>query len=324
MKSIWLCLLFGVLTGLAVIRCAAQVQPPTEHIELRMPGPGFYPNDNYEQLYRFENFTVTVHGRRPISITIADKRRGESRSVELPSLLSQVTSVRLFEGRFAVLAGMFSGNASEVVVIDVSEAQVTDSFLCYSPSISPDGRYVAFVKYFPGHGIESADDHYMLYDVSLSPTENRPMGVEPKDAIVVGAAVYPEGIGNRRGDNIDVGASGSHNMASELFYWNVESNAFVFADRFKDEYQAILIRLGTSPRIDVLAVPIAARAMCLLPADVCFEMLSDVTFPKVESEPILLTFRGVNGTPAASHRFMFYPQSRNIVANGQSSAASSN
>jgi hypothetical protein len=102
--------------------------------------------------------------------------------------------------------------------------------MCYSPSISPDGKYIAFTKFFPPHFVTSPADHSMLYVVARSPHENRPEGILPSDEVNVGFEVFPPGIGNRDSDNIGVAPGSDYSVAGgDIYIWKGNDQYF-FAD----------------------------------------------------------------------------------------------
>lgn len=107
-------------------------------------------------------------------------------------------------------------------------SRLVDRFSCYSPSVSLDGQYIAFTKFFAPHGVPSPDDHTMLYLVARSASENRPSRVSENDDINVGFPLYPAGIGNRPTDNVDVSPAEAHVLVS-YYIWQ-DANEFFFAD----------------------------------------------------------------------------------------------
>jgi hypothetical protein len=291
-----------MICGLLFCCCACLVgqEQVAEHIEL--------PIAQAENQLRGQDFTLsfdgvaaTFKGTSPISVVL--ERGGTRKTVTLPSEFSQVVSARLYKPDRLIVAGMVNGDASEVVIFDLQKVSVADHFLCYSPSISPNGRYVAFVKFYPTHGDSDVEDHYMLYDASSSPDQNRPVGI-PHHPSVVGRVLFPAGVNNRPDDNVDLNGRPTHRMASDNFFWNNQSTLFVFADQYKDEYSAVVARvdggLGTSK-----AVGLSREWICPKASQPCFEHLTRVDFPATPTDTSMnLVFRGVNGTPAKESRII--------------------
>src|SRR5262249_43087598 len=97
------------------------------------------------------------------------------RSVPLPETVAQGSSLSWYgDDRLAVL-GMANSSISAVVVVDGRQAKLADYFLGIAPVVSPDGRYIAFVKFYPSHGIEGIEDRVRLYDLAQSALRNRPV-----------------------------------------------------------------------------------------------------------------------------------------------------
>jgi hypothetical protein len=134
---------------------------------------------------------VTTTSQDLISVRITERSTGGERLVKLPVELTQVDEIRKGVANKLIVGGMVNGSGAEVVVIDLGSYKVIDKFLCYLPSLSSDGRYIAFVKFYPPHFAEGTDDHYMLYDVAKAPVENRPTDIPSDDWKTVGKCIYP-------------------------------------------------------------------------------------------------------------------------------------
>jgi hypothetical protein len=77
-------------------------------------------------------------------------------------------------------------------VVDLGSELVVDQFLVARPSISPDGRYIAFRRFQPGGAKD--EDVLLLYDVSSSAQLNR-LPSNPRGTEVMrdtGLPVFPE------------------------------------------------------------------------------------------------------------------------------------
>lgn len=230
-------------------------------------------------------------------------RSNKTTTVSLPETLLYAETLHLFDSDRLVVTGMVSGDVSIVAIVDLDRGETIDSFWCYQPAISPDGHYIVFIKFFPPHGISSADDHYMLYNVSLTPTENRPdLKKWPKPWEIVGWDVgeplYPPGIANLPGNNFNVGDRPVHILASD-FFWNKASSEVIFLEEFKGVYTIVATNfLRDGFHVWTAAVP---RSLICLSSEanasvMCSQRLEQVIFPIVPSDPIRLVFRGVSGT----------------------------
>jgi hypothetical protein len=96
--------------------------------------------------------------------------------IALPGyFITEVSQICLLPAGRLVVFGTFyhAENTADTTVVDMSKATVADHFVAYAPvSISPDQRWIAYVKFWPLHGSEGSDE-IMLYDLTKSAAENR-------------------------------------------------------------------------------------------------------------------------------------------------------
>jgi hypothetical protein len=155
---------------------------------------------------------------------------GKLRSrMELPVEIVQVDAIQRVQSGKAVILGQLNGDVQSVAVLDLDKGQVADAFLAYQPALSPDGRYVAFVKWFPPRYAGGVTHEYLLYDLSRDPRANRAQTVSLDNFQDVGTPVYPLGSANAADDNVDVPRG--HTLSSDNFYWRKDSKTVVFADQ---------------------------------------------------------------------------------------------
>ncbi len=283
-----------IVLAVATLHVCAQ-EGSERRIEVPASQAGFYPDKAQDVTISFSGLVATFKASRPMRV-VTESGAGH-RSVALPSEFSQFTRARLYRPDRLVITGMVNGDVWEVVIINPMEGSVEDHFLCYAPAISPNGRYVAFIKFFPAHGVDSVEDHYMLYDVQLSPEQNRPLGLAHHLYLyLAGKVVFPPGIPNRMGDNVDVGDGPVHMMASDGFFWNDQSTSVVFADQFHDQYAVVVVKIVDGESTSNL-VSIPKQWIC---PDInpCFEHLARADFSSSPAPSIAVIFRGGNGTPA--------------------------
>ncbi|HEY1215867.1 MAG TPA: hypothetical protein VGE93_19735, partial [Bryobacteraceae bacterium] len=262
----------------------------SRHVEVPAGQISFDPKAPHEPISLVGNgISAVIQGASPITVQV--KLDDKERKIDLPADVNQVRSAKLYGTQKLIVAGMFNGDVSKVVVIDIGKAAVSDSFLCYSPEISPDGRFVVFVKFYPAHGIMSAEDHYMIYDVEKSADGNRPLNQSPHPA-VVGKVLFPPGVGNVASDNVDIDGP-VHTMVSEKFFWGDDSRTVGFAEVFNGNYTLVVAR--NLPDLNgVLSTPISADTICPAGAQPCFERLFSLVY---HEQGVTAEFRGFNGTP---------------------------
>ena len=135
-----------------------------------------------------------------LKLSIVQRSKPQTESL-LPREIAQVNEILRGPSNRAIVTGMVNGDVSAVAILDMTAMRVADFFLAYEPHVAPTGRYVAFIKFYPPHGVEGADNRYLLYDVAQTPRANRLPNIGLSDMADVGVTVYPVGTANREGDN---------------------------------------------------------------------------------------------------------------------------
>jgi len=181
-----------------------------------------------------------VRGPEVGRVKLTELSTGKEQLVELPTEMAQVDAIDKGVDGKLVVRGMVNGSTSEVAVIDLGAARVIDRFLCYLPAISYDGRYIAFIKFYPAHFAEGVEDHYMLYDLAIGPQQNRPSGARGDDWTNVGRCIYPPGVGNAESDNVGRPRETVHYSKSRLF-WSPNREQLFFADESNSNSQVTLV-----------------------------------------------------------------------------------
>jgi len=175
---------------------------------------------------------------------------------DLPTL-KEIAQVCPISSRLSVVFGEYGG--TEVFIVDLANKALVDSFAAHSPVISPNQRWIAFVKMYPLHGVDGSAQ-YMLYDLSKPPAANRPDGNE-KDTTNVGSVLFPLGHENFPGSNTDLPDDQQHHRATRI-HWAPDSRAIAFEDRTEEGPGIVLVTLNDN------GTPSAFRH-ALTPADLC-------------------------------------------------------
>jgi hypothetical protein len=238
-----------------------------------------------------------VTGQGASAVKIVDRSTKEEKLVALPVEMAQVNDMRRGGDNKLVVRGMVNGSGSEIAVIDLGSAKLVDKFVCYLPSMSRDGRYIAFVKFYPSHFAEGTDDHYMLYDIAKGAAENRPSGVPADDWKTVGKCVYPLGIANRDNDNIGVPKGSQHSSKSE-FFWNPDREEFLFADQADTVATITLVLVDVAPSGEVTVKTIAGTTeLCSAStsgAATCSALVRKAEFLSAPEAAVTVTFENVS------------------------------
>lgn len=168
---------------------------------------------------------------------LTEDANGASQRIALPDEMAQLAQVRV-NPRHIVAIGWINGSlASAVAVFDRSSGLLADRFWAYAPSLSPDGRHIAFAKFYPSHGIDAWEDQYRVYDLTLAPEANRPVahatvpgaGDTADPLVDVGAVMYPVKRAELNRDFSEIPAGHAHERAS-AFFWSADSSLLGFVD----------------------------------------------------------------------------------------------
>lgn len=220
------------------------------------------------------------------------------KDVPLPPEIVQVQETHRYADRVIVI-GDVGASVSRVMIIGVNNGTASDSFLAYNPAISPDGRYIAFIKWYPPHGAAGTADHQMLYDMSKSAMQNRPARVGVDDAVNVGVNVYPAN-GNRDGDNINV-PERLANAIPGLAYWSADSTKLVFAAQAQASLKLVMVKVANGgSAAGALVMPLNRTSVCAAPLGGagCEAYLDNVKF---QTGGVKAFFSGT-GTKGSIHR----------------------
>lgn len=97
-------------------------------------------------------------------------------STRLPqSVMATIESAHLYGGRTLVVIGGTGHIAvREVLVFDTLASRPVDRFIAMSPVVSPDGRFLAYARFFPEHFVEGIEFQYRLYDLDRPREQNQP------------------------------------------------------------------------------------------------------------------------------------------------------
>lgn len=242
--------------------------------------------------YRDDEISMMLDFSKPRLSIVLQRKVGGQQAISLPEDIAQVNEIRRGPANRGLVVGKYSGDLSALAVLDLNAATVSDVFWAYAPDVSPNARYVAFIKFFPAHGYGDSDgpeDHYMLYDLTQTASRNRPPGIKASRTDVVGTTVYPPNIGNREADNLGIPEREAHFAATDGFFWSPTSDRYVFADTHQGALILVMIRVdgaGGRPIASTVAIP----QVKLCGKNHCDVHLSAVNFLP---EGVTVMFRGV-------------------------------
>jgi len=125
------------------------------------------------------------------SYAISSRHDGASRTVTISSLIQQAFELHVTDAiDRATVVGWASRNGVYAFnVVDLAGARLMAQVPCYKPVVSPSGRYIAFVQWFPPHLTNMARQSavYRIADVARIRRESAILMTD----YYVGTAVYP-------------------------------------------------------------------------------------------------------------------------------------
>ncbi len=188
------------------------------------------------------------------SVIIKERAKPSAR-VPLPGYINQFYSIRRASStRVVVLAQGVSG-AYYVGIVGVDTGVMIDEFLSSAePKLSPNNRYIIFVRIYPMHGAEGYDDQYRLYDIMGDRSGNWPHRTaqpapagQPSnyDDSLAGVAVYPLDANEKERQNTFVEENESHKLVAP-FVWDSKSERVVFGDYASGMLSFVVVTVPTS------------------------------------------------------------------------------
>jgi len=136
------------------------------------------------------------------------------------------------------------GFGFSVIVIDTAKGVMLDRFLAYyTPSMSPDQRWLVFPKFYPRFTELPASDEYLIYNLSKSPEANRPSGAKQAGEldVDVGSVIFPVGWKNESGDNIGRPEEQQHGMGP--VFWAPDGRSLVFDDGVMNTHSVVWVTI---------------------------------------------------------------------------------
>jgi hypothetical protein len=205
---------------------------------------------------------------------------GGRTTIALPEEVGQVDSISGLQDSQAAVIGMVNGSVSEVIIIDWRKTIIIDKFLCYLPAVSPDGRKIAFIKFYPPHGSDFAPRaHYMIYDAIKGESSNRSAEAHANVSVDVGTTIFPKNMENHPSDNVGKSSEPTYEHAS-LLYWSTDSANLIFAVSTGPDVSIVwaAFRGGDNPVVKSYAIDsslLCGQASKVGPRD-CLIVASDI------------------------------------------------
>jgi hypothetical protein len=246
------------IAGLATFGvAAAQVRDlDTASLQTWQPDVAFRPDQQSKLSRSSESWDVTITSWKscPEALSnecfffrISNKVQHTEATFKLANQTAQIDALRIVSPSRLVILGKSLPNLSIVTIVAMSQNRELDGVVCEKPTISPDGRYLAYLKFapvHPGYGWSTSAE-YLIYDLSLSPQENRTRfnSSQQTNPYNVGWPLYPPGTRNMPGDNLLEGQDVPVHWSISPFFW-VSSSEVAFVDRWHGSAYLVLASLS--------------------------------------------------------------------------------
>jgi hypothetical protein len=155
---------------------------------------------------------------------------------------------QLHDGSLLVLGQNKHATLYDMFRMDRKDGAILDGFWGYSPSLSPDGRWLMMRRM---HAVQAggATDDYLLYDADASASKNRSPVISRDDPKTAGVLVYPVLREEESRDNANLPDKELHSFRSDGFYWTPDSKSVAFGDFYEGKLNLILVKVeGDTPR----------------------------------------------------------------------------
>jgi hypothetical protein len=223
--------------------CLKRGSPPVPSYQSPFGGQGPVGAESNEWRIELENWESLRPQLPSFVFRLKNKRSGAISHFKLGNEMHQLDEIDFVNDTRAVLFGRMAASSPIVVVVEVPSGRVQDRFSCFIPAISPNHRFVAFVKNFPGHpGPVEITYEYIVYDLTRSPEYNRPQ-FKPGVTYDAGWPVYPSGATNAVGENVLPQGAPYHSMTSRHLFW-LNDQTLAFSDFFEGYNRLVVVNLS--------------------------------------------------------------------------------
>jgi hypothetical protein len=168
-----------------------------------------------------------IPGPRSSTLLAVTSLHQPERAILLPGYPGDVEYFEKAPGGLFLVVAKAGTASNHIYIVDVKAGRVVDHFLCSSPVISPNHRYIAYIKFFPERGVdEEQSSHFaMLYDVGRG--DERQARNSTSDPNDVGRLLFPPSrlLARTRRGGIPV----THYFPSG-FAWSPDSTKLLFLD----------------------------------------------------------------------------------------------
>jgi hypothetical protein len=184
------------------------------------------------------------------SATLVLEGPAEANRYLLPVDIEAVKSVYQVDNRIVIIGNITDSgdSANAVVVFDASGRRILGEFYGYGVTPSPDGRLLAYIRFYPMHFTAGTDDQVFVHDVAAD--DGSLPGPSDADAAQTGLAaglqLRVDAGQPRKGANAEVPSASRHLLASRLF-WDSTGSAVAFVQAI-DGSDRLVVARRTGPQ----------------------------------------------------------------------------
>lgn len=174
------------------------------------------------------------------ALALAVNRSGRSFLIDVPNEYIGVDSMKLIAPDNVLILGRLGMALIDVSVLDLRRGTFGKNLWAFKPTISPDGKMIAFVRAYPEHGIDDVEDQVRL----LATESLRTGSYSTSGNIDLGIPILPDkGKDGSVRDNINIDVEDEHHIASD-FFWSADSDQFVFAEMSGGDLNLVRVDLS--------------------------------------------------------------------------------
>ncbi len=217
------------------------------------------------------------------TFSVSKRRESAVSQFKICNESAQVDEVGIIGKNKALILGRATASISVATAVELPSGKVADHFMCFLPALSPNHRFLAFIKMFPPHpGPVAISDEYLVYDLTRDGEYNRPhfkvgVGYDP------GWPLYPPGATNAIGENVVPEGSPFHSRSSQALFW-LDDDTLAFADFFQGRNNLVVANLSRGVRYaDVRTLSLDPSQ--LIDLDQCRKTTAPSDFESWSKEP---------------------------------------
>ena len=184
------------------------------------------------------------------SIVAINRQSKEVTDIEWIDYATTVTAAKAYDG-LAVITGKLDDAADTISIVNIASKKLNIFILCRKPSVSPDGRYIAYLDFKPLHStLSESADMVALYNLNTSSPNDQNLGTDSRgwvwDSASHGVIIFPS---ERSGNRLSVPDATTLDMSWYLesgLYWTPDSHQLLFVVNHDGTHLLVAIEIGST------------------------------------------------------------------------------